>query len=100
MNKENEVFNKKCAEYLGWEYHSHSALSPPVNVEWWINDKNDYVLNLHFDSDWNWIMLVLLKILEECKEEGDVAPYYDITDNIPFLENIKQAILDYVDNNR
>jgi hypothetical protein len=89
-------FNKKCAEYLGWKCISDN-IDYIDTVSWYDSENNKYEC-LRFDSDWNWIMVLLEAILEEVSEEGDFAPYHDILDYIPDLEKTKQAIIDYWNN--
>lgn len=97
-------FNEKCAEYLGWdieEWEGKNRLGEDLTDTIYIydNEGNAYSEEeLHFNSDWNWIMLVIEAILDECSEEGDLEPYYIVTDAIPVLEDVKQEILNYFDN--
>lgn len=95
---ENNEFNTKCAEYLGWtKTVAPMTLYKLSTIYWTDNNKKDY-WELKFDSDWNWIMLVLEAILEECSEDGDLDDYNDILDSLPFLEDTKQAIINYWNN--
>jgi hypothetical protein len=88
-------FNEKCAEYLGWDYHNGFWIRTGVTDVTQMRRTDE----LRFDFDWNWIILVLAAILEECNEEGDLEPYYIVTDAIPVLKDIKQAIYNYITDN-
>ena len=88
-------FNKKCAEYLGWRLEK----TWERNLWWYEEDFAYNEKELKFDSDWNWIIIVLEAILNECSEEGNLEPYYVVTDYIPVLEDTKQAIYNYITDN-
>jgi hypothetical protein len=90
-------FNEKCAEYLGWIKTNESVVKGIEIIYWTDTQNNDYSY-LKFHDDWNWIMLLLEAILEECSEKDDFTLYHDILDNIPDLEMTKQAIIDYWNN--
>jgi hypothetical protein len=98
-------FNEKCAEYLGAYWVNDDTEAFPDGY-WMLSYEEDgetyesaYASkDMNFDSDWNWIMILLEAILDECYEEGDLEPYYIVTDAIPVLEDTKQAILNYFDN--
>lgn len=96
-------FNEKCAEYLGWKYIDVEDYVETAEYEvyWWdITNKCIYnQKDLEFDSDWNWIMLVIEKILDNISEDYDFEPYYLIIEKIPNLEETKQAIYNYITNN-
>lgn len=88
-------FNEKCAEYLGWEYHSGYWINPNI-VDPTQMKRTD---ELGFNTDWKWIMIVIEAILEECSEDGDLEPYSVILDSIPYIEAVKQEIYNYITNN-
>ena len=91
MKKEDEDFNIKCAEYLKWDFLKGYWIRPGVTDVTQMRRTE----NLGFHSDWNWLMLVLHGIQEECSEKDEYGPYGNILDNIPDLKHTKQAILDY-----
>jgi hypothetical protein len=98
MEKTNKEFNEKCAEYLGWRNvtFTNKGVIEPTTI--W-TDKNGSSGTLHFDSDWNWIMILLEAILDECSEQDKLRNYYVIVDKIPNLEKTKQAIINYINEN-
>jgi hypothetical protein len=94
-------FNEKCAEYLGWtfdKYRKANKNSYYKDYKIWLDKNNKAHSKLKFNSDWNWIMLLLEAILDECGEEDKLRSYYVVVDNIPDLEMTKQAIIDYWNN--
>lgn len=94
-------FNEKCAEYLGWKCVPDNIDSTDT-VSWLDSEDKKYEW-LRFDRDWNWIIIVITKIMEECFD-GDTneafEDYYCILDAIPDLEDTKQAIYNYITNDK
>ena len=89
-------FNEKCAEYLCWIKTISDEDLAGKKTYLWIASNNKTHTYLKFDSDWNWLIIVLEAILEECSEDGDLSPYYDILDSLPDLKATKQAIYNYI----
>ena len=87
-------FNEKCAEYLGWRLEK----TWEKNLWWYEEDFAYNKTELKFDSDWNWIMIVLEAILDECSEDYHFEPFNLITDDIPNLEKLKKKIYNYITN--
>jgi hypothetical protein len=83
-----EENNKIIANFLNWEtintencvtYVLPKNLADPIY-------KLDSRFILEFDTDWNWLMEVVEKILNICSENDDLEKYYIITDNIPYIQ--------------
>lgn len=92
----NKDFNEKCAEYLGWYKTDESK--DGIELIWWTDTFNNTYSYLKFHDDWNWIMLILEAILEECSKGDDLDDYNDILDSLPFIKDTKQAIINYLNN--
>lgn len=68
MTKEEILYNRRCAEFLGGEYTRREELSFEPKGRWHISAfpdaEQDYDLKFH--DDWNWIM----KVIETIEELG------------------------------
>lgn len=76
MTSEQYQFNKKCAEFLGWTYIGWNDTNyENYTPGWWSNVpkithkkltkhlyKGRSTRDLRFHWDWNWIMMVVIKI--------------------------------------
>ena len=66
------------------------------------NSKNENEENvfhpedMRFDTDWNWLMEVMDKILNVSLKLDTMELYYDITDNIPNIEETYKSILEFI----
>lgn len=104
-NKQLKDFNEKCATYLSWSYElwkKEKRLEEDlIDTYYWYDKKGNPYSDeeLKFDSDWNWIMIVLEAIVEECSENYHFESYYEILDCILDLEKTKQAIYKYIIDN-
>ena len=51
---------------------------------------------LHYHSDWNWLMEVIETILNICAENDDLEKYAVITDNIPYIQPTYNACIEFI----
>ena len=85
--------NRLIAEFMGYnlevvnneEYFTHDDM-----LETFLDDE------LHFHTDWNWLMEVMDKILNVSLKLDTMELYYDITDNIPNIEETYKSILEFI----
>lgn len=73
MTSEQHQFNKKCAEFLGWTYITwNDTNNENIKPGWWSKIPHNKITphlykgrstrDLRFHWDWNWIMMVVIKI--------------------------------------
>ena len=55
-------YNKRCAEFLGWEYLDDFNYPEHNAIGYYDNEGNHKGIELYFHSDWNWIMEIVEKI--------------------------------------
>ena len=93
-----EENNKIIVEFLGWEkiypegyveYILPKSLADPIY-------KLDSRFILEFDTDWNWLMEVIEKILNICAENDDLEKYNVITDNIPYIQQTYDECIKFI----
>lgn len=84
--------NKLLAEFLGLENLKDECFShcyrSPID--------NEFTGLLLFDTDWNWIMPVVEKILDTSLNLDTMEMYYQITDSIPRLDHVHEACVMFV----
>ena len=51
---------------------------------------------LLFDTDWNWLMPVVEKILDISLELDTMEPYYNITDSIPNIKETYKEVVEFI----
>jgi hypothetical protein len=56
-----------------------------------------YMLSeLKYDTDWNWLMSVVEKILDISLELDSMEMYYNITDSIPYINSTYNACIEFI----
>lgn len=63
-----QEYNKMCAEFLGWKNLNDDSLPEYVTP----SGKFYTLMYLQFESDWNWIMEVYIKINKLIQEKSTV----------------------------
>lgn len=85
--------NKLIAEFMGFQL---------TNIGWYDSEetldvsKDNTFDVLHFETDWNWLMPVIEKILSVSLELDTMELCYDITDSIPDIEETYIAIVEFI----
>lgn len=112
--KEILEYNKRCAEFLGWEYDSKHDDYEPTDCKF---GSAKYLSDMQFHSDWNWIMEVLKGITKigynwelidfkgTVKEEKFMkCSIFDLQLNTPFIKftyesaDEKEAVTEAINN--
>ena len=91
-----EENNKIIAEFMGL-----NNLKDNKGDAWdYMNTgKSIYTLrtkDLHYKTDWNWLMEVIEKILNICAENDDLEKYNVITDNIPYIQQTYDECIKFI----
>lgn len=89
-------YNARCAEFLGGVYDSDMTkywFHLPIKWEGTFAPTTE---DLKFHSDWNWIMLVVEKVLDVCLKLDTMEMYYNITDSVPDLKFTANAINEFL----
>jgi hypothetical protein len=84
--------NKLIAEFLGY---TQPHPDYPDSTYWYKEGKAPLTILL-FDTDWNWLMQVVEKILNISLELDSMETYYNITDSIPNIEQTHEAVVKFV----
>jgi len=90
---ENLKNNKLIAEFLGLEKFK-DLLATIHNGK--INISIDIYEQSKFDTDWNWLMEVVEKILNICLELDSMEMYYSITDSIPDINQSYNEVIEFI----
>jgi len=90
--------NKLIAEFMGYELEETLADNIFVYAIPTINNNLDFFEpnELLYHTDWNWLMKVIKEILTISLELDTMELYYDITDNIPNIEETYKSILEFI----
>ena len=96
--------NKIIAEFLDWEFDDLSeTFETPflklVDPEAFGDEQFSCKLQdfeLEFHSDWNWLMHVVLKILNVSLELDSMEMYHNITDSIPDIEKTYEGCVEFI----
>ena len=96
--------NKLIAEFLEWEFDDLSETfetpflklvdSHAFGDEQFSCKLQDFELEFH--TDWNWLMKLVEKILQKCAEMDELEKYWEITDVMPYIDNVYSACVEFV----
>ena len=96
--------NKLIAEFLEWEFDdlSETFETPFLKLvepqafgdEQFSCKLQDFELEFH--TDWNWLMKLVEKILQKCAEMDELEKYWEITDVMPYIDNVYSACVEFV----
>jgi hypothetical protein len=89
---ENFKNNKLIAEFMGWNIDNPSTLPTNLHQE----EETQGFWELKFDTDWNWLMEVVEKILNICLELDSMEMYYSITDSIPDINQSYNEVIEFI----
>ena len=97
-------YNKMIAEFLDWEFDdlSETFETPFLKLvepqafgdEQFSCKLQDFELEFH--TDWNWLMKLVEKILQKCAEMDELEKYWEITDVMPYIDNVYSACVEFV----
>ena len=51
---------------------------------------------LQFHENWNELMQVVEKILQKCAEMDEMERYWNITDAMPYIDNVHNTCVEFV----
>ena len=96
--------NKLIAEFLEWEFDdlSETFETPFLKLvepqafgdEQFSCKLQDFELEFH--TDCNWLIKVVEKILQKCAEMDELEKYWEITDVMPYIDNVYSACVEFV----
>lgn len=91
--------NKLIAEFLGYtQPHPYWQ-----GTTYWYKEGEEPLTILSFDTDWNWLMEAIQKILDICidaeRDPEALDKYFEITDNIPDIKQTYEAVINFIKNN-
>lgn len=84
--------NKLIAEFMGY---SQPHPDYPTSTYWYKEGEAPLTILL-FDTDWNWLMPVVEKILNISLELDSMEAYYNITDSVPNIEQTHEAVVEFI----
>jgi len=84
--------NELIADFLG--YTRPNPDHP--NTSYWYKDGQQPLTILLFDTNWDWLMLAIEKILDISIELDSMEMYYNITDSIPNKVQTYEAIIEFI----
>ena len=91
--------NKLIAEFMGWKENKDmeaKLISGGITYYFQKNDEACIPETMCYHSDWNWLMRVIVKILQVCAEMDEVERYWGITDAMPYIDNVFTACVEFV----
>jgi hypothetical protein len=88
-----EENNKIISEFMGYHYVPETTLAHDYFMV-----KGRYIRphGIKFDTDWNWLMEVVEKILNICLELDSMEMYYNITDSIPKIDKAYNDCVEFI----
>jgi len=87
--------NILIAEFLNWKkLKNNSYVLPKKLADSFYKVDSRYVLE--FNTDWNWLIEVVEKILHICLELDSIEMYYNITDAIPNINQTYNACIEFI----
>jgi hypothetical protein len=89
MNLEN---NKLIAEFLGYTQPHPEYKS----ATYWYKKNESPLTILSFDTDWNWLMRAIEKILDISLDMDSMEMYYNITDCVPNIEQSYLSVVEFI----
>ena len=91
--------NKIIAEFLG--YINTTPSDKVFSI--YENNANPFLgktllepMSMKFNSDWNWLMKVVEKILNVSLELDSMEMYYNITDSIPHITKTYEKCIEFI----
>ena len=81
--------NRLIAEFLGLQLEQDQE-------RLFINGLGTKLINETFNTDWNWLMPVIEKILDISLNLDTMEMYYNITDCIPNITQTHIAVTDFI----
>jgi hypothetical protein len=86
--------NKLIAEFMG-------LIESSISNKFWTEKNSEgfgigQLTELKYDTDWNWLMSVVEKILDISLELDSMEMYYNITDNIPYINSTYNACIEFI----
>ena len=91
--------NKIIAEFLG--YINTTPSDKVFSI--YENNANPFLgktllepMSMKFNSDWNWLMKVVEKILNVSLELDSIEMYYNITDSIPHITKTYEKCIEFI----
>ena len=94
-----EENNKIIAEFMGFTfeknlgYYDNDMLLSQIIYD----QQNGNCFNeLLFDKSWDWLIVVVEKILNICAENDDLEKYAVITDNIPYIQQTYDECIKFI----
>jgi hypothetical protein len=100
--KENNIL---LANFLKWRIHEDYNYITPFYQSYDSIGNGCYETpifrfeDLKFHKSWDWLMLVISKILEICAENDDLDSYSEIVDQIPQIDHTYKAVVQFIENN-
>lgn len=93
--------NKLIAEFMG-NHTDEYGNDVYVPKEMMFNSKSKCMQGIFefneckFHTDWNWLMPVVVKILDISLESDSMEPYYNITDSIPNIKETYKEVIEFI----
>ena len=91
VKKELFWFNLKTGNYVKKENTDCEIEQVSLYVK-----NNKPITSFLYHSDWNWLMEVVEKILQKCAEMDELEKYWEITDVMPYINNVYSACVEFV----
>ncbi len=84
--------NKLIAEFMGY---SQPHPDYPTTTYWYKEGEAPLTI-LSYNTDWNWLMSVVEKILDISLDLDSMEMYYNITDAIPKIESTYNEVVEFI----
>jgi len=85
--------NRLIAEFLGYT-QPHPDYP---TTSYWYKEGEEPLVYLSFNTDWNWLMKAVEKILNLSLQSDSMEDYYNITDSIPKIDQCYKAVVKFVE---